>query len=185
MAFARENDQQPVRLFCQDESRLGLHLPSRCRLTGFGIKPRQIVEPHYDYYWIYGAVEPKTGASFFLEMPRLDTDCFEVFLAELARAYPESLNLVVLDQAPAHRAKRLVVPGNVVLVPLPAYSPELNPVERLWQDLKRQIDGRSASVRSSLWALREHVAELIGGYTDEAVASLTGYRYLVDVANAL
>src|SRR6266566_6476091 len=80
-------------------------------------------------------------------------------------SYAESLNIVLLDQAPAHVAQRVQWPENVVLVWLPAYSPELNPVERLWEDLKGRIDIMEAPVRASLSALQEHVAGLVRGYT--------------------
>lgn len=164
---------------------MGLHLPHYRRLTGLGVKPHQPVEPLYEYYWLYGAVEPQTGEAFYLEMPWLNGECFSIFLRELARHYRESLCLVLLDNAPAHIARGVVVPENVVLVPLPAYSPELNPVERLWQDLKRRIDGFDASVRRSLAGLQEHVAEIVRSYTAVQIASLTGYDYLLDAVNAL
>jgi hypothetical protein len=176
---------QPVRVFCQDESRLGLHLPIRRRVTGSGVKPLQVVEPLYDYYWLYAAVEPTTGDTFWWELPRLDADCFTVFLRQFGQHYAESLNIVLLDQAPAHVARRVETPEKVVLVWLPAYSPELNPVERLWEDLKRRLDVLDVRVRSSLAALQEHVAGIIRHYTAETIASLTGYAYLVEAMNAL
>jgi hypothetical protein len=174
-----------VRLFCQDESRLGLQLPTRRRLTRAGVKPSQMVEPLYEYYWLYAAVAPTTGEAFWWEMPPLDAECFTVFLTRFAQQYADSLNLVLLDSAPAHVAQRVPVPDNVVLIPLPAYSPELNPVERLWEDLKQRIDGLDSQVRASLTALQAHVADIIRRYTAEAIASLTGYPYLVEVARAL
>ena len=185
MTLGRQAPQQPVRVFCQDESRLGLHLPVRRRVTGSGVKPVQVVEPLYEAYWLYAAVEPTTGEAFWWELPRLDADCFTVFLRQFGQQYAESLNIMLLDQAPAHSAQRVPIPENVILVWLPAYSPELNPVERLWEDLKYRIDALDTQVRSSLTALQDHVADLIRRYTAETIASLTGYPDLVEVIRAL
>ena len=168
---------RPVRLFAQDESRLGLHEGQTHRwLSAPGVKPLQKVLPRYEYFWLYGAVEPATGESFFLEMPALDTPCFQAFLTEFGRSYPESLNLLVLDGAPAHIAGRLIVPENVLLVRLPAYSPELNPVERLWQDLRARL---GSELPASLEALKEKTAQQIRAYTAEVLASLCGYDYFL------
>ena len=177
--------ERPIRLFCQDESRIGLHLPCYRRLTAFGTKPRQLVEPLYEYYWLYGAVEPTTGEAFYLEMPWLNSECFSIYLRELARHYSDSLCVVLLDNAPAHLARAVAVPENVVLLFLPPYSPELNPVERLWQDIKRRIDVFDKAVRSSLEGLKRQVAEIVRSYTSTEIASLTGYDYLLDAVNAL
>jgi transposase len=183
--LGRQAPDQPVRVFCHDESRLGLHWPVRRRLTDCGVKPVQVIEPLYESYWLYAAVAPTTGDAFWWELPRLDATCFALFLDKFAQPYAESLNIVLLDQAPAHVAQRVQWPENVVLVWLPAYSPELNPVERLWEDLKSRIDVVDARVRSSLRALQEHVADLVRRYTAENIASLTGYAYLVEAAYAL
>ena len=72
------------------------------------------------------------------------------------------------------------LPANVVLVWFPAYSPALNPVERLWEDLKARIEVMDARVRASLSALQEHVASLVQRYTAATIASLTGYAYFVE-----
>jgi hypothetical protein len=160
-------------------------LPVRQRLTGYGVTPVQVVDPLYESYWLYAAVEPTTGEACWWEFPRLDADCFTVFLRQFGQHYAESLNIVLLDQAPAHVAQRVPIPENIVLVWLPAYSPELNPVERLWEDLKHRIDVLEGQVRSSLATLQEHVAGIIRRYTAETIASLTGYAYLVEAARAL
>jgi hypothetical protein len=130
-------------------------------------------------------VEPTTGDAFWWELPRLDAACFTVFLRQLGQHDAESLHIILLDQAPAHVGQRVQIPETVILVWLPASSPELNPVERLWEDLKRRIDVLHGQVRSSLRALQEHVADLVQRYAAETIASLTGYAYLVEAIHAL
>lgn len=159
---------------------MGLHLPRYRRLTACGVQPVQPVASLYEYYWLYGAVEPKTGEGLFWEMPALDADCFTVFLRELGQAYPETLNVVIADNAPGHVARRVAVPDNVVLWHLPAYSPELNPVERLWLEIRRGIDVFDSAVRSSLAALRESVAAIVRQLTAEQLKRVTGYDYVLD-----
>lgn len=171
-----------VRLFVQDETRLGLHegMTRRC-LTAFGVKPLQAVLPRYEFYWLYGAVEPLTGEALFLEMPALDAACYQAYLDEFSLTYPDSLNLLIGDGAPAHIAQSLRIPDNVLPVRLPPYSPELNPIERLWQDLRKWL---GSELPASLAALKERVAQILRDYSHEVLASITGYDYLLQALNA-
>lgn len=172
-----------MRLFAQDESRLGLREGTpRRRLTSRGVKPHQEILPRYEYVWLFAAVEPSTGESLLLEMPALDVPCVQAFLDEFGHSYPESLNLLVWDGAPAHIAHRLVVPPNVLLVQLPAYSPELNPVERLWEDVRQKL---GPTLHRNLDALKQHAATILCAYPAETLASLTGYPYLLRITHAL
>lgn len=182
-AFDRQG--RALRLFFEDEARIGLHLPRYRRLTGRGVAPRQPFEPLYEWYWLYGAVEPATGEGHFWELPALDAECFSLYLSKLSEAYADTLNVVVLDNAPAHVAAAVVVPENVVLLPLPPYCPELNPAERLWLYVRRRIDVFDERVRTTLSGLREHVAGIIRSLTPEQITSLTGYSYILDTSNAL
>ncbi|GIV58199.1 MAG: hypothetical protein KatS3mg042_1112 [Rhodothermaceae bacterium] len=68
---------------------------------------------------------------------------------------------------------------------MPAYSPELNPVERLWLAVRQQIDVFDGAVRTELEALREHVAEIVRSFTESEVARLTEYSYILDAIRAL
>ena len=154
---------------------------TRRRITLSGVKPIQQQRPAYQSYYLYGAVEPKTGDRFFLERESLDSDGFQEFLDRFADRFSESLNVLVLDNGRFHKAKSLSIPDNVRLVFLPPYSPELNPVERLWQDLKDHI---AFHLHQTLSALKKRVQEKLQSYTDEAVASLTGYEYLLNAASA-
>jgi hypothetical protein len=166
-----------VRLFLEDEARFGLHEGfTRRWITAPGVKPHQPVLPRYEYFWVYGAAEPTTGESFFLELPALDSLCFQAFLDEFSHAYPDTLNVLVIDGAPAHVAHSLQVPDNVVLFRLPPYCPELNPIERVWQDFRRRL---GVDLPSGLRALADDAARVIREYTPQALASLTGYPYLL------
>ena len=168
--------QMPVRLFMHDEARFGLHEGiTRRHITGPGVKHCQPVLPRYEYFWSYAAVEPLTGESLFLEMPALDSACFQIFLHELSSAYPDTLNVVVVDGAPAHIAGSLQIPSNIVLFRLPPYCPELNPIERLWQDFRSRL---SLRLPSGLSALAEDAARVVREYTPQVLASITGYDYL-------
>lgn len=166
-----------MRLFVQDEARFGLHEAiTRRFITASGVKPHQLVLPRYEYFWLFGATEPASGESFFLEMPALDSACFQVFIDEFSRAYPESMNVLVIDGAPAHVAGSLIIPENVVLFRLPPYCPELNSMERIWQDLRNRL---LVGLPSGLNALRDDVTRIVCEYTPKVLASLAGYPYLL------
>jgi hypothetical protein len=124
-----------VSFFVEDESRFGLMPITRRRITAKGVKPIQGVQQVFESYYIYGAVEPLTGESFFLEMPRLDSDCFQVFLNEFCSGCSDRFIIMLLDNGSIHKAKKLVIGDNVGFLFLPPYSAELNPIERLWQDI--------------------------------------------------
>ena len=166
-----------MRFWCQDETRVGLHLPVGRRISACGIKPIRVTAPVYQDYWRYAAVQPACGATFWLELPALDTPCFPVFLERFGAHDPQSFHILVLDNAPAHIARAVAPPANVVLVNLPPYCPELNPVERLWQRLKRYLTDR-VTTRFTLDTLRQTVDHFIQTITTQQLASLTNLPYL-------
>ena len=122
----------------------------RRRITLTGVKPPGLVEYGFENFYLYGAVEPTTGESFFLELPQLNTINFQIFLNEFAHYYQDTLNIVLMDNGSCHKAKSLLMPDNVVCLFLPPYSPELNPIERLWRDVKDQLS----------WVLAAQIEEL-------------------------
>ncbi len=84
-----------------------------------------------------GAICPKAGKGAGLVMPRCDTEAMELHLREISRAVePDAHAVVILDQAGWHMSTRLAVPDNISIVMLPARSPELNPVENIWQFMR-------------------------------------------------
>jgi hypothetical protein len=128
-----------VRIFSQDESRFGLLTVRRRRLTARGVQPIGTIQHQFEWFYLYGAVAPMSGEGFFLELPALNAEHFQRFVDAFAEAFPDSLNILILDKSGAHTAKRLRLPENVRLVFLPPYCPELNPIERVWRDLKDEL----------------------------------------------
>jgi hypothetical protein len=163
-------------LFCQDESRFGLKTIQRKRITLKGIKPKGAIQDEYENFYIFGAVEPKTGSNFFLECPEVNGGCFQVFLESFAQEYKNSLNIMILDNARFHLRKKTRIPENVVLIYLPPYSPELNPIERVWKYFKDQI---SWQVFGNIEGLRNKVYGLIKYVHEDTIKSLTSYDYLL------
>ena len=172
----------PLRLFVQDESRFGLLPVIRRRITLKGVKPIEPIQHVFENYYLYGAIEPKSGDSFFLEMPFLDSHCYQIYLNEFSCWASDSFNIMVLDNGSFHKAKGLIIPENVALLFLPPYSPELNPTERLWEYIKNQIAGK---LFQNLDSLKNEVAEVIKQLSKKMVASLTGYPYIIQATNAL
>lgn len=166
----------PIRYWCQDESRLGLKTETRRVITAKGVKPRMPVQWQRHAFYLYGIVEPKTGESFFYEFSHLDSVCFEQFLQLIAQTFPESLNVIQLDNSAAHTPRHLTVPDNILLLFQPPHSPELNPIERVWQDIKVDLKGE---VFDTLDDLRTAVREVLGYLTPEWLASMAGFPYIL------
>jgi putative transposase len=173
---------RPIRVFSQDESRFGLLTGRRRRLTARGVQPIGPVQHVFQWFYVYGAVEPITGDRFFLELPSLNAAMFQLFIDALAEAFPSSLNLLLLDNSGAHTAERLILPANVRLVFLPPYCPERHPIERVWRDLK---DALAWLHVAHLEGQQDYVAELLRTYEKATRQALTSYPSLVEAIHAL
>jgi transposase len=122
-----------------DEARFGrMNRPRPCWAPK-GIRPEVACQLVREYTYMYGAVCPKDGACVFLIMPAPDTECFQIFLETVAKKYPKDLILLIVDGAGNHRGDELEIPANIILQPLPPYSPELNPQENIWDEVREKI----------------------------------------------
>lgn len=159
-----------IRFFCGDETRLGLKTLGGRKLTAKGIKPIGTVQWQFEATYLYGIVEPQTGEHFFFEFSHLNTDCFQVFLNLVSEQFKDELLIIQLDNGAFHKAKRLQVPANLILLFQPPYCPELNPIEQVWQYLKRQLRW---SLPATLNQLRQQLKERLDALTPAVVASIT------------
>jgi transposase len=102
-----------------------------------GSRPTAVKQTRYEWVYLYAAVEPATGDSVALQAPHVNTGTMNVFLRMLAKELGQDEHaIVIMDQAGWHVSRSLSVPGSITILLLPPYSPELNPIERLWGYLR-------------------------------------------------
>jgi len=175
-----KNNDIPVKFFSYDETRPGLITSPGKRITLPGVRPVGTIQRTSQNYYIYGAAEVSCGESFFLELPFMNTDCFQCFLDGFSETFSDSMNVFIIDNAGIHKAKRLIIPENIRLIFLPPYSPELNPIERFWQYIKKDIKGE---IFSDLAEMKDYVADILKECSKKTIASLTGFSYILDAIN--
>ena len=167
-----------------DEARFGLINWHGRRYCPRGLRPACVVRRSYEWTYLYAALDPTTAESFCLYLPGMDGGCFEAFLEGLSEAYPDHHLLVVLDGAPSHRSERIAHPDNVGLLGLPAYSPELDPAERRFQEFRRELSNRTFG---SVALLHEALSQTLRPYWEDParLQRLTGYSWWVEAVEAL
>ncbi len=89
-----------------------------------------------EYIYAYSALSPQTGDCFSMISPCCNSEAMNRFLKDLAAFYPDYRIIMILDKAGWHISKTLSLPDNLTLMHLPPYSPELNPVELLWREIR-------------------------------------------------
>jgi hypothetical protein len=171
-----------VRVFSQDESRFGLRTVRRRRLTARGVQPVGPVQHIFEPFYVYGAVARSTGERFLLELPFLNPATFQLFVDVFAQVFPDSFNILLLDDSGAHTAQRLTLPANVRLVLFPPYSPELHLIERVRREVKDDLAWQQFT---NLEAQQIYMGDLLQAYDGPTLQLLTGYAYLVEAINSL
>lgn len=154
--------------------RVGTRTELGKKYTPVGVRPRGGQRIGYEYLYLYVSIKPVTGEVFACFLPRLDKVCFNIFAAQRSKRLTNP-TLLIVDGAGAHRLEE--ENPLLKLSKLPAYSPELNPVERFFQELRRKLKFR---VFDSLDEAEQFVSEALKEfYTDtERVKSLTLYPYI-------
>ena len=130
-----------MRVWAFDEGRFGLRVGLRKRWCPRGVRPPWLVHDRYQWLWLYAAVEPATGHAFFLLLPRVTKEWFAHFLAAFAQEVAGERVGLVLDGSGSHRAA-IPWPEQLVPLPLPRYSPELNPAEQIFRVLRPKLANR-------------------------------------------
>lgn len=169
--------ERPLRYFCQDESRWGLLTLSGRVITLKGVKPEGRYQWGRSTFWLYGLVEPLTGESYFEQFDHLNSEHFEQFIHQFAARYAEDVVVIQMDQASAHRAQEIDWPENIIPLFQPAYTPEVNPIERFWKHLKTPLQGE---IFKNLKALRQRVQAVLSEMTEDVIRSVTGWDFITN-----
>lgn len=162
----------------QDEGRFGRITDIRSCWAPKGIRPtvpRQVVRT---FVYVYAAVCMALGKMSALILPSANTAMMNLFLEEVSRDFKEYFVIMLVDGAGWHRSHGLTIPENMRLIQQPAHSPELNPVEHLWEELREKHLPNKAfkSLDGVEKALCKGLRELYGD--PDRVRSMTNFPYL-------
>jgi transposase len=177
---ARQAPERPIRLMFQDEARFGrINDPRRCWAPK-GCRPEVGMQIVREYTYAFGAASPHDGVLDTLVLPVVTAETMSIFLAEVARRHPEEFILMFLDGAGWHRANNLVIPENMKLEALPPYSPQLNPMEHIWDEVREKWF--TNEVFESLDGVEDRLVEALAALEkdQELVASTTGFDWIIN-----
>ena len=171
----------PIEVWWQDEARVGQQGTLTRVWAKRGTRPRAVRDRRYTWAWLFGAVCPGRGVGAAVVLPHVNVEAMSIHLAEIGRRVAKGAHAVlVLDGAGWHTSPRLRIPGNISLLPLPRYAPELNPVENVWAYLRqnqlshRVWDSYDAIVRAccSAWIALMSTPEQVASITTRTWAQV-------------
>lgn len=166
----------------EDEARFGMITSPAACWAPAGMRPVVPNQAIRTYTYAYAAVAPANGEVDSLILPDMYATTLQIFLDTLSLRHPKELNLLIIDGAPCHRAGKdaLTIPENIRIVFLPPYSPECNPTEHLWDEMREKFF-RNCAFRD-MDAVEEQIVKgllwLEG--RPESVRSLTAFPWIRD-----
>jgi len=129
---------RPIRLMFQDEARFGRMARIRRCWAPAPLRPTVRNGYEREFTYVYGAVSPREGQLDWSLSQKMNTAQMNGFLLQVSQAHAQEFIVMVVDGASSHKAKELVVPENIRLIRLPGYSPELNPEEHIWDEVREK-----------------------------------------------
>ena len=163
-----------------DESRFGLITDIGRKWTIKGVKPIIPYQQKYEYFYLYQATDINRIDDFSIYASHLDTICMNEYLEKLSEKFKNDNIVLIMDNASFHKSKQLKIPKNIKIEYLPSYSPELNPQERRFEDIKKFLKN---TIFNTLEELQHKVTEILFSYTKEQIKSLVSYSYVLKALN--
>ena len=126
-----------IEIWWQDEARVGQKTKTTRRWAKRGTRPRAALDQRTKSAYIFGAICPQRGVGAALVLPRCNTQAMQWHLDEISsQVTPGAHAVLMVDRAGWHTTDKLVIPSNITILFLPPRSPELNPVENIWQFMR-------------------------------------------------
>jgi len=134
-------DRRELKIFFQDEARFGRMSTLYKCWCPLGIRPNLKKSLEREFTYSYTSIEPATGESFSYILPQVNNVSMKLYLEEMSEHYKENRIIIIMDSASFHGLSNLNNIDNIQILHLPAYSPELNPVESFWNYLRKNYFG--------------------------------------------
>lgn len=170
-----------VRVTFQDEARFGRMVRIRRCWAPSPLRPAVCNGYERQFVYVYGAVSPLQGELDWMICSQMNTERMNEFMAQLSQAHLDELVVLILDGASSHKSHELHIPENIRLLRLPGYSPELNPQEHVWDELRekefpnRVFDSMDGVVRQLGTGLPRLAAD------QDGLRSLTAWPWIVSL----
>jgi len=170
---------KPLRVMFQDEAGFGrINKPKRCWCPK-GCRPAVPCQHIREYTYAYAAASPHDGEMVSLILPKTNAMCMSIFLKEVSSRFPDEQILMIMDKAAWHTAGTLQVPDNIEIFPLLPYSPELNPIENIWDEVREK--GFNNEVFNSLVLVENRLCDTLFDLENDMnrVKSITGWPWII------
>ena len=174
-----------VKLWMMDEARFGLHTEVRRLWACKGQRPVVTKQLKYQWDYLYGSLDILSGEAHFCHFPSVNLSFDTAYLDNLQQTHPKAIHVIIRDQAGFHlRDGDARLPSRVRIINLPAYWPELNPCEQMWDMIKDEIANR---VYPTIRDLRHATLPVLQRFWQEParVLRLVGRPWLLDQVNAI
>jgi hypothetical protein len=172
------DDHRPVLLFTQDEARFGRISITKRSWAPSGMRPKSPRQVIRKYVYAYSAVCPALGKMTSLILPKANSEMMSLFLEQVSKDFAEYFIVMLVDRAGWHVSSRLKIPENIRLIPIPSHSPELNPTEHIWDELREKYFPNLAF--KTLDDVEEQLCRGLNSLADDPdrLRSLTCFPYL-------
>lgn len=163
----------------QDEGRFGRITDCRRCWSPPQWRPQVPLQLVREYTYAFVAVSPHDGQMDSLILPEVNAKTMSIFLSEVSSRHQDESIVMFMDQAGWHRARKLAIPLNITLLWLPPYSPQCNPVEHIWDEIREKWFPNR--VFKTLNAVEDILVAALQTLEDDhaKVHSLTGFHWII------